>query len=146
MFHKILLPTDGTELCDRAVDAGIALATTVGASVVAVHAAPLTTHVVYGHAGPSDVVLEHLRRDAQERGERLMAAVAERVAAAGVGCETKLVTDDHPWQAIIAAAEETGCDVIVMASHGRRGLSALLLGSETTKVLTHTRIPVLVIR
>jgi nucleotide-binding universal stress UspA family protein len=70
--------------------------------------------------------------------------VTDAANAAGVACETVQVEHDHPYQAIIATAKDKGCDIIVMASHGRSGLSAILLGSVTNKVLTHTNIPVLV--
>ncbi|MGH8631829.1 MAG: universal stress protein, partial [Burkholderiales bacterium] len=80
------------------------------------------------------------------RGERLTKDIAEMAARGGVACETLCLTNDHPWEGIIEAATTHGCDLIFMASHGRRGLSALLLGSETMKVLTHTKVPVLVYR
>ena len=72
--------------------------------------------------------------------------MADACAAAGIGCEAATLEALHPWEAIIDHAKATACDLIVMASHGRRGVSALLLGSETQKVLTHTTIPVLVVR
>ena len=89
---------------------------------------------------------EQFEKDAMARGENLVEAVRTQAQAAGVDCDTLLLTNDHPWEAIIEAANTKGCDLIFMASHGRRGLSALLLGSETTKVLTHSKIPVLVYR
>jgi nucleotide-binding universal stress UspA family protein len=146
MYKKILLPTDGSALCDSAVTRGIALAKHLGASVVGFHAIPATSYLIYTEAGPSDVLAEQFERDAAARGERLIKALADEAKAAGVACETLSLVNDHPWEGIIEAAEKTGCDLIFMASHGRRGLSALLLGSETTKVLTHTRIPVLICR
>jgi nucleotide-binding universal stress UspA family protein len=85
--------------------------------------------------------------DAQERiATRHVAAVAEACAVAGVPCEARTVEGLHPWESIIDHATTMGCDLLVMASHGRRGVTALLLGSETQKVLTHTQIPVLVVR
>ena len=77
---------------------------------------------------------------------RSLAVAAEAAAAAGVPCETVYLTHDRPWEAIIETAEQRGCDLIVMASHGRAGVSAVVLGSETNKVLTHSKIPVLVCR
>jgi nucleotide-binding universal stress UspA family protein len=146
MYRKILLPTDGSALCDSAVKKGLEFATSAGASVVVFHAIPATSYLIYTEAGPSDILADQFKRDAQARGERLVKAVEAEAGAAGVACETLLLTNDHPWEAIIEAANQRDCDLIFMASHGRRGLTALLLGSETTKVLTHTKVPVLVYR
>jgi nucleotide-binding universal stress UspA family protein len=146
MYRKILLPTNGSDLCDRAVDQGLKLAKFAGGTVVGFHAIPATSYLIYTEAGPSDILAEQFERDARSRGDRLMSTIEDKARAAGVACETLMVTSDHPWEAIIEAAEKKGCDLIFMASHGRRGLSALLLGSETARVLTHTRIPVLVYR
>jgi nucleotide-binding universal stress UspA family protein len=146
MYRKILLPTDGSALCDSAVQKGIDFAKFAGASIVAFHAIPATSYLIYTEAGPSDLLAEQFEREAKVRGERLVEILKDRANAVGVSCETLLLTDDHPWEGIIEAATKTGCDLIFMASHGRRGLSAMLLGSETTRVLTHTKIPVMVYR
>jgi len=82
----------------------------------------------------------------QQRAEKILGAVAHLAQAAGVACETVHVEHEHPYQAIIDTAASRGCDLIVMASHGRRGISAIVLGSETVKVLTHSKIPILVHR
>ncbi len=146
MYRKILLPTDGSALCESAAQKGIDFAKFAGASIVAFHAVPATSYLIYTEAGPSDMLAEQFERDAKVRGERLVEALANRARNAGVSCESLLLTNDHPWESIIEAADTTGCDLIFMASHGRRGLSAMLLGSETARVLTHTKIPVLVYR
>jgi nucleotide-binding universal stress UspA family protein len=146
MYRKILLPTDGSALCDSAAQKGIDFAKFAGASVVAFHAIPATSYLIYTEAGPSDVLAEQFEREARVRGERLVEALKSRAGEAGVSCETLLLTHDHPWEGIIEAATTTRCDLIFMASHGRRGLSAMLLGSETMRVLTHTKIPVMVYR
>ncbi|HVY04494.1 MAG TPA: universal stress protein [Burkholderiales bacterium] len=146
MYRKILLPTDGSALCDSAAQKGIEFAKFTGASVVAFHAIPATSYLVYTEAGPSDVLAEQFERDAKSRGERLVENIDSMARAGGVACESLLLTNDHPWEGIIEAANTTNCDLIFMASHGRRGLTAMLLGSETTRVLTHTRIPVMVYR
>ena len=146
MYRKILLPTDGSALCDSAAQKGIDFAKFAGASVVAFHAVPATSYLIYTEAGPSDRLAEQFERDARVRGERLVEALKSRAGDAGVACETLLLTNDHPWEGIIEAATTTACDLIFMASHGRRGLSAMLLGSETARVLTHTKIPVMVYR
>jgi len=146
MYRKILLPTDGSALCDSAAQKGIEFAKFAGASVVAFHAIPATSYLIYTEAGPSDVLAEQFERDARVRGERLVEALENLARDAGVACESLLVTNDHPWEGIIEAAAARGCDLIFMASHGRRGLTAMLLGSETARVLTHTKIPVMVYR
>ncbi len=146
MYRKILLPTNGSALCESAVKKGIEFAKFAGASVVGFHSVPATSYLIYTEAGPSDVLAEQFEKDAMVRGEKLVEAVRAQAQAAGVDCDTLLLTNDHPWEAIIEAANTKGCDLIFMASHGRRGLSALLLGSETARVLTHTGIPVLVYR
>lgn len=146
MYQKILLPTDGSALCDSAAQKGIDFAKFAGASIVAFHAIPATSYLIYTEAGPSDVLAEQFEREARVRGERLVEALKSRAGEAGVSCETLLLTHDHPWEGIIEAAITTACDLIFMASHGRRGLSAMLLGSETARVLTHTKIPVMVYR
>lgn len=146
MYRKILLPTDGSALCETATTRGIEFAKFAGASVVGFHAIPATSYLIYTEAGPSDVLAEQFERDAVARGERLVKAVEDQARAAGVSCETLTLVNDHPWEGIIEAAAKKGCDLIFMASHGRKGLSALLLGSETTKVLTHTKVPVLIYR
>lgn len=146
MYRRILLPTNGSALCESAVQRGIDFAKEVGASVVAFHAIPATSYLIYTEAGPSDVMAEQFERDAMARGQKLVDEVTDAARAAGVESDSLLLTNDHPWEAIIEAAATKGCDLIFMASHGRRGLSALLLGSETARVLTHTTIPVLVYR
>jgi nucleotide-binding universal stress UspA family protein len=146
MYRKILLPTNGSALCETAVQRGVTFAKEIGASVVGFHAIPATSYLIYTEAGPSDVLAEQFERDAMSRGQKLVNAVCDAASAAGVENDALLLTNDHPWEAIIEAATTKGCDLIFMASHGRRGLSALLLGSETTRVLTHTTIPVLVYR
>ncbi|HWQ40289.1 MAG TPA: universal stress protein [Burkholderiales bacterium] len=146
MYRKILIPTDGSELCRTAAVKGIELARGLGAQVVAFHAIPATSYMLYTESGPSDLMVEQFEKEARARGERLTKEVADLAAAQGVPCETLCLVNDHPWEGIIEAANTRGCDLIFMASHGRRGLSALLLGSETMKVLTHTKVPVLVYR
>ena len=146
MYRKILLPTDGSALCDSAAQKGIEFAKFAGAGVVAFHAIPATSYLIYTEAGPSDILAEQFERDAMVRGKRLVETIEGLARDAGVACETLLLTNDHPWEGIIEAAATKDCDLIFMASHGRRGLTAMLLGSETSRVLTHTKIPVMVYR
>ena len=144
MFKKILLPTDGSELSTKAVQGALKMAGQLGASVVG-----LTVVEPYSYSTLSEYRPETLEafeaRNAQAAEQRL-APVVEAAKAANVPCETATVKSFSPYEAIIDTAKKHGCDVIFMASHGRRGLSAVLLGSETQKVLTHSTIPVLVYR
>lgn len=146
MYQRILIPTDGSELCRNAAQKGIEFARECGAEVVAFHAIPATSYMLYTESGPSDLMVEQFEKEAQARGERLTEEIAAMAQRAGVTAQTLCLANDHPWEGIIEAATTRHCDLIFMASHGRKGLSALLLGSETTRVLTHTKIAVLVYR
>ena len=144
MYKRILVPTDGSEITQKSVQTAIELAKSLGAQL---HTLCVKEPFPYGAISEMQPTPPQEFFDAQERiATRHVAAVAESCAAAGVACEALTVEGLHPWEAIIEHAERTGCDLLVMASHGRRGVSALLLGSETQKVLTHTKIPVLVVR
>jgi nucleotide-binding universal stress UspA family protein len=144
MFKRILVPTDGSELTQKAVATAIALAKAVGA---ALNTLSVKEPFPYSAISEMQPVPPQEFFDAQERiaAERVN-AVREACAAAGQPCEACTVEAVHPWEAIIEHAKANGCDLIVMSSHGRRGVTALLLGSETQKVLTHSTIPVLVVR
>jgi nucleotide-binding universal stress UspA family protein len=145
MYKCILLPTDGTEFCERAIRHGIGLAKLLHAKVVGV-----TVTQPLHSAMPRSLIPKNLAgiihaETVKLADERL--AVIEGVAReAGVHVETVRQSNDHPWEAIVHTAQNKHCDLIVMASHGRRGVSALVLGSETQKVLTHSKVPVLVVR
>ncbi len=145
MYRHILIPTDGSELSAQAVDQGVALAKTLGAQVTFLTVWPpyrlfaLTPQAVID-------TREEYQQHASERSGRLLAEAEQKAVAAGVDCDLVQHEHDQPWRAIIDAAGEQGCDLIAMASHGRRGVSALVLGSETQKVLTHSSLPVLVFR
>jgi nucleotide-binding universal stress UspA family protein len=142
MYTHILIPTDGSDLSRKAIQYGIALAKAVNAKVTAV---TVSTPFHVFSVEPAMVT------DTPETYQKHIATLAakylgEVAAAAGVSCETVHVEHEHPYQAIIDTANQRGCDLIVMASHGRRGVSAIVLGSETVKVLTHSTVPVLVYR
>ncbi|GLU31656.1 universal stress protein [Trinickia caryophylli] len=144
MFKHILVPTDGSELSKKAIDGAIDLARSVGARVTAYACLPQ-----YPYSPFSEVVVE-APEDFQARSEREARShldeVEQAARLAGVDCSSRTSVHPSPYLGIIEAAEEGGCDVILMASHGRRGLGSLLLGSETQRVLTHTKIPVIVYR
>ena len=145
MFKHILIPTDGSDLSRKAILYGVQLAKESGAKVTG-----LTVTEPYQPAGMDTVFIPMDEGDYEEQSRVLSEKAVEQVKiaaqAAGVPCETTREIHDQPYRAIIDAAHALGCDLIVMASHGRRGISALLLGSETVKVLTHSTIPVLVYR
>jgi nucleotide-binding universal stress UspA family protein len=144
MYKHILLATDGSELAMKAVNAGVALAKAMGARVTAVAVrVPLREFIAEGVTIP---IPEATQQDYVKQTDHLLDSARKAAQAAGVACEAVQKVDEEPWRGIIDTAKAQGCDLIVMASHGRRGVSALLLGSETQKVLTHSSIPVLVYR
>lgn len=147
MYRKILVPTDGSRLSQRAVEHAIGLAQATGARLVALHAYPKFFGSPYGTFGPAaEVLAEAHARSQRADADALFAGVRRSAEAAGVGVDTVLVEATDVYRQIIAVARKHRCDLICMASHGRRGLSALVLGSETIKVLTHSKLPVLVLR
>ena len=144
MYTRILVPTDGSDITAKAVASGIELARALGAKLYAISVKdpfPYSAISEMQPTPPQDFF------DAQERiaNQRVQDVIAA-CQAAGLPCQGHTVEAMHPWEAIIDHAKGMECDLIVMASHGRRGVSALLLGSETQKVLTHTAVPVLVVR
>lgn len=148
MYKHIMLPVDGAELSVKAVDECFAFARSIGAKVTAIHVVPhVNLHVPVGFT--SDLVkdLEQQREEEYVKsGQKMLTDLEAGARSNGVECENLVVVGDNPYEEIIDNAEKRDCDLIMMASHGRRGLDAVLLGSETVKVLTHTKIPVLVVR
>jgi len=145
MYRSILIPTDGSELAGKAVVDGIALAKEIGAKVT-ILTVTRPFHVVTTDPGMLTDTPALYETHMAAYAAKTLGAATEAAKAAGVACEAIQVEGEHPYQAIIDTAASKGCDLIVMASHGRRGIAALLLGSETVKVLTHSKIPVLVHR
>ena len=144
MFKRILVPTDGSDITAKSVTTAIALAKSVGAQLFTISVKEPFPYSAISEMQPTP---PQEFFDAQERiANQRVQSVAELARAAGVGCQAHTVEALHPWEAIIDHATTLECDLLVMASHGRRGVSALLLGSETQKVLTHSKIPVLVVR
>ena len=148
MFKHLLLPTDGSKLSDRAVERGVALARELNARVTALHVVPaLRTIADESFVMPMGAELQRrYDKETKARAQKMLARVAEKAEAAGVQHREVVVNGELPYEAIITGAKKHKCDLIVMASHGRRGISGLLLGSETAKVLTHSKVPVLVVR
>ena len=145
MYKHILLPTDGSPLSDAAVRRGVQFARQLGAKVTGFYAMPEFQMVSYTMA-MEDNSKDLFDQQARARAEKVLAVVQQCAAEQAVECDTATVTSDVPYEAIIRTATERGCDLILMASHGRRGLQGFLLGSETSKVLTHSKIAVLVQR
>lgn len=143
MFKRLLLPTDGSELSMRAVRMGLELARTCQASVLALHVVP-PFHTMSYMAEMLAATEATYTEESVARSEQFLEDISAEAKKAGVACETLSVTGDHPYQQIAQAAADRECDLIVMASHGWRGLNRLLLGSETHKVLLKTDVPVLV--
>ncbi len=144
MYKRILFPTDGSEITAKALTSAIAMAGLTGAEI---YALAVKEPFPYSATSEMQPVPPQEFLDAQERvALSRLKDVAEAAAAAGVASHTHSVEGLHPWEAILDHGKAMGCDLVVMASHGRRGMSALLLGSETQKVLTHSTIPVLVVR
>jgi nucleotide-binding universal stress UspA family protein len=143
MFKHFLVPTDGSDLSKRAAAAAVEQARATGARLTVLHAMPPATPLVFGELLP----VAYMPPDEHERlvnkaADIYLADIEAQAQAAGVECHTVKVTSDFPAEAIIDAAKQRQCDVIWMASHGRRGMAAVLLGSETQKVLAHAELPV----
>lgn len=147
MFKHILVPTDGSQLSQDAVRAAVSFAKDAGACITAFTAKPEYPVNYYGEGIMSDMVSPaKFDEFAEEEAQKILGGVENLCKEAGVTCTKLTQSSDIPYKAIIEAASKSNCDLIFMASHGRRGINALLLGSETTKVLTHSKIPVLVYR
>jgi len=145
MFKHILITTDGSELASVAIDAGITFARETGARVTGYCALEdVNLHYVASHL--TDALIAEFEDGAQELSEKHVAQIGKAAKAAGVEFEGLVTRVAQPHEGIIAAAEARMCDIIFMSSHGYRGLSALMMGSVTRKVLTHSSIPVLVFR
>ena len=145
MYKHILIPTDGSDLSRKAIQYGIALAKSEGAKVSGV----TVTVPFHVFAMDSDTLTDtpaSYQKRVAATATKYLAQIKDTAAAGGVTCDVVHVEHEQPYQAIIDTAKSNGCDLIVMASHGRRGVSALVLGSETVKVLTHCTTPVLVYR
>jgi nucleotide-binding universal stress UspA family protein len=145
MFKHLLIATDGSELARHAVTAGISLAKSLGGRLTAVLVTPPWESLAIGEVAivvPRD---DYEKRAASSAGEALGNVLAE-AKTAGIQCDVVHRSSRRPWEELLKVAGERGCDLIVMASHGRGGLSSAFLGSETVKVLSHGKVPVLVVR
>jgi nucleotide-binding universal stress UspA family protein len=144
MYQRILIPTDGSPITEQAVQAAIGLASRTGATLLTISVKETFPYSAISEMQP---VPPQDFYDAQERiaADRVK-AVMDAAQAAGLACSGHTVEAMHPWEAILDHAKAQACDLIVMASHGRRGVAALLLGSETQRVLIHSTLPVLIVK
>jgi nucleotide-binding universal stress UspA family protein len=148
MFKHILVSTDGSKLSGKAIRTAVRLAAATGAKVTGSYIIAPYVAPMYGEAAiyvPA-VSPKRYKELTQREARKALAAVEIEARTAGVEYRGASITANNPWEGIIRTARSKGCDLIVMASHGRRGLAGFVLGSETTKVLTHSKIPVLVCR
>lgn len=147
MFKHILIPTDGSDLSKKAVKKGIEFAKAINARITTLHVVPefrVVADESFVSLTPS--AKKRFEQDSREKAEKMLGAIVQQAKAQGVRCTAVAEANDLPYQQIIATAKSGKCDLIMMASHGRRGIASVLLGSETAKVLTHSSIPVLVVR
>ena len=146
-YTHLLVPTDGSDLSVRALDQAIGLARALGARLTVLHARPPVPLPILGLGDAIDpATIDTLLQASRESAERVMTEALAQVRHAGLEPGQQAVEHASPHAAIVTAARELGCDLVVMASHGRRGLEGLLLGSETQKVLATSPCPVLVVR
>ena len=146
MFKHILMPTDGSEHSEGAIKRGMELAKLCNAKVTGIHVVP-DYHLMIAYEGAFDPVTEEkIEEEARQRAASFLDFVKQTAAASSVPCDTVVATSDHPYDAIVNAANERGCDLIVMTLRYRKGLVKLLMGNEATRVLHRVSIPVLVFR
>ena len=145
MFKHILLPTDGSPLSDAAIAQCVQFARATGASITGFYAIP-EFHVFTSHPEMLEDTKERFLEDCRAHAKEYLAVLESAASEAGVPCDTVVSVSDEPYREIIRAAEQKGCDLIAMASHGRKGIKGFLIGSETQKVLSHSQITVLAFR
>jgi len=145
MFQHLLVPTDGSALSRGTAQQAVRFAKSIDAKITAFHAMP-ELRLLANHPGLTPETRNSFVEQARTHADELLAFVKQTAQAEGVACQTVMVSSDHPHEAILRAALDRDCDLIFMASHGRRGIEGLLVGSETQKVMTHSKIPVLVWR
>ena len=146
MYKNILLPTDGSALSAIAIDNGLQFAKAVGARVTGLYVMLERQPESFEDYAPVDVKAPKLDEVARQEADKYLKVIADKAQALGVPCQTQSMKHSSPHQAIITIATTTGCDLIVMASHGKKGITGELVGSETARVITNCKIPVLVYR
>ncbi|WP_298924287.1 universal stress protein [uncultured Ramlibacter sp.] len=148
MYQSILVATDGSDLSDKAVSHAIGLAAATGAALLALHVVPdyPMSYFIEGSVAIAAVDLERIERSWTEQGQATVDAICAAAAAKGVQARGIVLRADRVGETVVATARKHQCDLIVMASHGRKGLQRVLLGSETQYVLAHAQAPVMVLR
>jgi nucleotide-binding universal stress UspA family protein len=146
MFKHILMPTDGSEHSEKAVERGIELAKLCGAKVTGIHVMPDYRMLMAAEGMESPGVDENIDEQARSQATRFLAFVQRAAEGAGLTCETLIAQGQHPYDAIVDTANERGCDLIVMTARHRKGLAKLIMGSEASRVLHRASIPVLIFR
>ena len=146
MYKNILLPTDGSALSQVAIDNGLQFAKAVGAKITGFYVILERQPESFEDFAPVDAKAPKLDEVAKEEAHKYLKIVADKAQAMGVPCQTHSMKHTSPHQAIITVATATGCDLIIMASHGKKGITGELVGSETARVITNCKIPVLVYR
>lgn len=149
MYKHILLPTDGSSFAAKGIREGVRLARALGAKITGVYVAPPFVPPVYSEAGirySGAFSAGEYRKVTEKLAKKALGPIERAARAAGVRCRTRLVTDPQPWRGILRAAADGRCHAIVIGSHGRGAVGGLLLGSETNRVLAHSKLPVLVVR
>jgi len=148
LFKHILIPTDGSALAAKGIRAGVKLAAKLGARVTGVYVIQPYAAPMYADAAmyvPASA-FDDYDKASKAQAKKALAALARAAAGAGLRCASRVVEDLQPWQGILKAARKASCDAVVMASHGRGGLGGVILGSQTARVLAHSKIPVIVVR
>lgn len=143
MYRNIVIATDGSELAAKAVDQGLSIAKALGAKVTVVTVTEPWTMVAPGEIGMT-IPVDDYEKSAAEHAASILDATKERAKVLGTKCEVLHVKDRYPADGIIEAAKSVGADLIVMASHGRRGVARLLIGSQANRVVVHSTVPVLI--
>ena len=146
MYKNILLPTDGSALSQIAIDNGLQFAKAVGAKVIGFYVMLERQVESFEDYAPVDVKAPKLEDVAKQEADQHLKVITDKARALGVPCDTRVMRHESPHQAIILIATQTGCDLIVMASHGKKGITGELVGSETARVITNCKIPVLAYR
>ncbi len=148
MYKHILIPTDGSKLAGKGIKAGVKLARALGARVTGVYVIAPYVPPMYGEGAVyvPGVSPQAYRKGSEEQAKKALAAITIEAETARVPCVTEFLTAPKPSEGITKTARARRCDLIAMASHGRGGLGGLILGSETTRVLAHSKIPVVVLR
>ncbi len=145
MYKHILIATDGSDLAQTAVEQGLDLAKALGSKVTAITVTEPWTAAVSGEWAVAFPVEEY-EKAAAANAEKILSTVQDAAVARGVACDAVHVKDQYAAEGIVEEAKARGCDLIVMASHGRRGIAKFVLGSQATRVLTHTTVPLLICR